>query len=123
MEKVQKIVVAYIDMITANPHLPMFVMNQLHSVPSKLVERMEPVLKPLRENFLRQFEEAVNRGEIARIEPFHFVANLIGLTIFPFIGKPLLQRVSGVNNEQFAALIQERKKLVPIWIKTILTPK
>ncbi|HWB27437.1 MAG TPA: TetR/AcrR family transcriptional regulator [Chitinophagaceae bacterium] len=122
-EKVEKVVIAYIDMITANPYLPMFVMNQLHNVPSELVAKMEPVIKPVRNNFLKQLEEAMERGEIAQIKPFHFMANLVGLTIFPFIGKPLLQRVSGVSDEEFKALMQERKKLVPIWIKAILAPK
>jgi len=121
-EKVERVVEAYIDMISANPYLPIFVMNQMHHVPSKLVERMEPLLKPVRENFMRQLEEAAKRGEIKPIHPFHFVANLMGLTVFPFIGKPLIQRVSGVSNEEFAKLVQERKKLIPAWIKAILHP-
>ncbi|HVX51120.1 MAG TPA: TetR family transcriptional regulator [Chitinophagaceae bacterium] len=123
MEKVEKIVVAYIDLISANPYLPIFVMNQMHSVPSELVERMEPVIRPIRMNFLKQLQAAIDRGEINPIEPFNFIANLVGLTVFPFIGKPLLQRVTGVSNAEFAALMQERKKLVPVWIKAILEPK
>lgn len=122
-EKIEQVVVAYIDMITANPYLPIFVMNQMHNVPSKLVEKMEPVVKPVRDNFIQQLEDAMKKGEIAKIHPFHFMANLVGLTIFPFIGKPLLQRVSGVNNEEFVALMQERKKLVPLWINATLNVK
>lgn len=122
-EKVEKVVEAYIDMISANPYLPIFVMNQMHNVPGKLVDKMEPVLKPVRENFMRQLAEAAKRGEIKPIEPFHFVANLMGLTVFPFIGRPLIQRVSGVNNEDFTRLIQERKKLIPQWIKAMLAPE
>jgi len=121
-EKIETVVIAYIDMITANPYLPIFVMNQMQNVPSKLVEKMEPVMKPIRANFIKQLEEAMEKGEIAKIHPFHFMANLVGLTIFPFIGKPLLQRVSGVTNEEFATLMQERKKLVPKWINMILNP-
>lgn len=121
-EKVEKVVEAYIDMISANPYLPIFVMNQIHNVPGKLVDKIEPILKPVRENFMRQLAEAAKRGEIKPIEPFHFVANLMGLTVFPFIGKPLIQRISGVNNEEFARLIQERKKLIPVWIKAMLAP-
>jgi AcrR family transcriptional regulator len=122
-EKIEQVVIAYIDMISANPYLPIFVMNQMQNVPSKLVEKMEPVMKPIRNNFIRELEEAADRGEIARIHPFHFMANLIGLTVFPFIGKPLLQRVSGATNEEFMALIEERKKLVPVWINAMLKVK
>jgi AcrR family transcriptional regulator len=122
-EKIEQVVIAYIDMISANPYLPIFVMNQMQNVPSKLVEKMEPIMKPIRNNFIRELEEAADRGEIARIHPFHFMANLIGLTVFPFIGKPLLQRVSGATNEEFMALIEERKKLVPVWINAMLKVK
>jgi len=122
-QKVEQVVIAYIDMISANPYLPVFVMNQMHNVPSPLVDKLEPVIKPIRENFLSELDEAAKRGEINRIHPFHFVANLISLTVFPFIGKPMLQRVSGATNEEFLALIQERKKLVPIWINAILAVK
>lgn len=122
-EKVEKVVEAYIDMISANPYLPIFVMNQMHNVPGKLVDKMEPILRPVRENFMHQLAEAAKRGEIKPIHPFHFVANLMGLTVFPFIGRPLIQRVSGANNEEFARLIQERKKLIPVWIQAMLAPE
>lgn len=121
-EKVEKVVVAYIDMLTANPYLPIFVMNQMHSTPAKLVEKMEPVLRTVSGNFIKQLEGAMERGEIKKIHPFHFLANLVGLTVFPFIGRPLIQKVSGTNNDEFAALMQDRKKLIPEWIKAMLKP-
>jgi len=122
-EKVEKVVIAYIDMITANPYLPVFVITQMQNTPSKLVDKIEPLIKPVRDNFIRQLNEAMERGEIKKIHPFHFIANLIGLTVFPFIGKPLIQRVSGTTNDEFLELMQERKKLIPAWIKAMLKPE
>jgi hypothetical protein len=43
------------------------------------------------------------------------------MTVFPFVGKPILQRVTNVNDDQFNDYMQERKRLVPIWLKAILT--
>jgi len=121
-EKVEKVVIAYIDMLTEKPYLPIFVMNQMHSTPAKLLEKMGPVLTIVSGNFIKQLEEAMDRGEIKKIHPFHFIANLVGLTVFPFIGRPLIQRVSGTGNDEFMALMQERKKLIPGWIKSMLKP-
>ncbi len=121
-EKIVKIVEAYIDRITANPHLPMFVLNELRGNPSKMLMKMDAVIAPMRANFMKQMEEAMKAGQLAPMHPFHFIANLVGLAVFPFVGRPLLQRVTGVNNSEFAALMEERKKLVPMWIRMMLTP-
>ena len=77
------------------------------------------LIKPNR----KELAEAAKAGRIAPIDPFHFMANLVGLTVFPFVGKPILQRVTKTNDRQFQAFMEERKKLVPIWIRAILQAK
>jgi hypothetical protein len=84
---------------------------------------MDAEIRPIRSNLISQLQEAMKAGRIATINPFHFMANLAGLTIFPFIGKPILQRVTHVNDEEFRAFMEERKKLVPLWIRAILKAK
>jgi hypothetical protein len=70
--------------------------------------------------FIRQFAEAVEQGKIKDQNFLHFMMNFIGLIVFPFIAKPLLQAISGLTEEQFNALIEERKKLIPVWIKAMM---
>jgi len=119
-EKIEKVVIAYIDFLTLNPNLPLFIINEIKGNPSKIAAQINEEVSPMRSYFLKQLQEAGKAGKIAAIDPFHFIANLIGMTVFPFISKPLLQRVTNANDEQFHAFMQERKKLVPIWIKAIL---
>jgi len=120
-EKIEKIVIAYIDFLTLNPHLPLFILNEIKGNPSRIAAQVNEDVSPMRSHLLKQLEEAGKAGKIAPIDPFHFMANLVGMTIFPFVGKPILQRVTNVNDEQFSAYMQERKRLVPIWLKAILT--
>jgi hypothetical protein len=70
--------------------------------------------------FIQQFAEAVEQGKIKDQNFLHFMMNFIGLIVFPFIAKPLLKAISGFTEEQFNALIEERKKLIPIWIKAMM---
>jgi AcrR family transcriptional regulator len=119
-EKIGQITTAYIDFLTLHPDLPLFILNELRSNPSKIAEQINEEVSPMRSHLLKQLEAAGKAGKISPIDPFHFIANLIGLTVFPFVGKPILQRVTGANDEQFNAMMQERKKLVPIWIKAML---
>lgn len=120
-EKIGRMVSAYIDFLTEFPDLPLFILNEMQGNPSKLAARVSEELAPARSHFLKQLAEANKAGKVA-LEPFHFVANLVGLSIFPFVGRPLLQRVTDVTDEQFAGFMQERKKLVPIWMKMMMTP-
>jgi len=119
-EKIEQIATAYIDFLTLHPDLPLFILNELRSNPSKIAEQINEEVSPMRSHLLKQLQAAGKAGKIPALDPFHFIANLIGLTVFPFVGRPILQRVTGANDEKFNAMMQERKKLVPIWLKAML---
>ena len=119
-EKVQRIVTAYIDFLNNHPDLPIFIINEIRGNSSKITQQINEEIGPLRAHMFRQLQEAGRQGKITPIDPFHFIANLVGLTVFPFIGRPILQRVTGVNDQQFRAFMEERKQLVPIWINAIM---
>jgi AcrR family transcriptional regulator len=121
-QRVDRIVTAYIDFLTRFPDLPLFVLNEIKGNPSKLAATIREEMAPARSLFFQQLQTAYKSGKIA-LHPFHFVANLVGLTIFPFVGRPLLQRVNNVDDGQFAAFMQDRKKLVPQWMMMMLAPK
>ncbi len=120
-ERVEQIVPAYIDFLTSFPDLPLFILNEIRGNPSKIASRVNDEIGPQRSRFFKQMLEANKAGKFA-LEPFHFVANLVGLTVFPFVGRPLLQRVTGVSDERFNELMQERKKLVADWLKMMVSP-
>lgn len=119
-QKIQRIVTAYIDFLNNNPDLPIFIINEIRGNTSKIAQQINEEVAPLRAHMFHQIQEAGRQGIITPIDPFHFIANLIGLTVFPFIGRPLLQRVTSTDDRQFRAFMEERKKLVPIWINAIM---
>jgi AcrR family transcriptional regulator len=120
-ERVTRIVKAYIDFATDFPDLPLFVINEIRGNPSGMANRINDQAGLSRSHFLRQIKEAKEEGKSA-LSPFHFIANLVGLTIFPFVAKPILLRVTGIPAEQFDAMMQERRELVPMWLKMMMTP-
>jgi AcrR family transcriptional regulator len=119
-QRIDSIVAAYVDMLTRVPDLPLFILNEIRGNPSKVATRLNTELAPMRRHFFQQLMASNKQGK-TNLEPFHFVANLVGLTVFPFIGRPILQRVIGITDGQFEQYMQDRKTLVPIWIKAMLT--
>lgn len=121
-DRLERIVTAYVDFLNEFPDLPLFILNEIKGNPSKIAEQIRQEVGPARSQFFKELQAAKSQGQI-ELEPFHFVANLVGLTVFPFVARPLLQRVSGVSDEQFLQLMEERKRLVPAWIKMMMTMK
>ena len=121
-EKLERIVIAYIDFLSQNPDLPLFILNELTGNPRKIALAIDADVAPMRMHLFQEMKEAMAQGRIAQIEPFHFMANLVGLTVFPFVGKPILLRVTHSQESQFKGFMEERKKLVPIWLKAMLQP-
>ncbi|HEY4207095.1 MAG TPA: TetR/AcrR family transcriptional regulator [Puia sp.] len=119
-EKIQRLVTAYIDFLNDNPDLPIFIINEIRGNNSRVAQQINDEVAPMRAHMFRQLQKAGRLGKISPIDPFHFMANLIGLTVFPFIGRPLLQRVTSTDDQQFRAFMEERKQLVPLWISAIL---
>jgi hypothetical protein len=72
---------------------------------------------------MQQIKDAVKQGRIAPVNPLHFLINIIGLTVFPFVASPILQNIGGLNQQDFNTLMEERKKLIPKWIKAIMQKK
>lgn len=107
-EKIENVVDVYIDFISKNPRLPLFVMQELNSKPQFLFDRLQAMgQKP--SEFIVQINEAVANKTIKPTQPFHLIADILGLCIFPFIAKPMLQFMSGMNESEFKLFIADRK--------------
>jgi AcrR family transcriptional regulator len=121
-EKIKRLATAYIDFLSQHPDLPMFIINEIRSNSSKIAHISEQIA-PIRSHLFRQLQEAGRQGKITPIDPFHLMTNLMGLMVFPFLARPLLQRVTNVDDQQFLAFMEERKELVPQWMNAIMHSK
>ena len=122
-QKVEAIVTNYIDLLTRQPDLPLFILHELRTHPKEIVSKIDRDKFINKSYFMQQIKDAVKQGKIAPVNPLHFLMNIISLTIFPFVASPILQNIGGLNQQDFNALMEERKKLIPKWIKAIMQKK
>ena len=119
-QKIEQVVAKYIDLLLEEPELPTFMFNEVRTNPEPFIEN-SPIYKALQNSVLaRQYAEAVASGEISEPNLLQMVLNVISLVIFPFIAQPILIALNKMDNDQYKALILERKKLIPQWIKAML---
>jgi len=119
-QKVEAVVENYIDLLKQQPDLPLFVLHELGSHPKKLISKIDREKFINRSYFMQQVRTAVKEGKITPVNPLHFLMNIIGLTIFPFVASPIFQNIGGLKQQEFNALMDERKKLIPAWIKVMM---
>lgn len=122
-EKIENIVGNYIAMLSIQPDLPVFIINEIKTNPEGLVEKIK-----LNETFkssylLFQIQEGISQGKFVQIHPIHIILNILSLTIFPFIAKPLVSKVLSVEDSEFIEFMNQRKKLIPEWIMNQLLIK
>ena len=120
-EKMQILIGHYIDMLIKNPDLPLFILNEIRNDPGKLVAKVgvdEMQHKEL--HIVTQWREITEKKKMPAVNPIHMLMNIVSMTIFPFVGSPLIRNRTGISMEEFNALMEERKKLIPIWINAIM---
>jgi AcrR family transcriptional regulator len=113
-EKIDLIVENYINLLIENPNLPIFVFSELKNHP-QLFEGKININLIKDSSFIKQLRE--RRPDI---NPAQFMVSIFGLTVFPFMAKPILSAAHMATDEDFSSLMKQRKVLVPKWIKAIL---
>lgn len=116
-EKIENFVNEYIDEMQENPYLPWFVMNELHRDPDQFMYRIwgkDNLPRPKR--FLEQIEKEVKKGKIKKIDPVHLLLNLLSMTIFPFVARPMITRNLRLSESRFRQVMEQRKKEIPKFI-------
>jgi len=113
----------YINLILENPFIPNFVISEINRDPENLINFFQEYVgdKPL--VFSSIFQEAVKKGEMRSIDPREFLMNMIGLCIFPFIARPILQKIFfSDNGELYDQFLNRRKTTIKEFILHSIKP-
>ena len=102
------------EILSQNPNLPLFVISEIQKKTSD-IKSLLPIDKVLKNSVLmKQIQE--RRPDI---NPFHLLFNFLSMTIFPFVARPIISSFHLMNEEEFHQFVEERKTLIPQWIKLI----
>lgn len=112
-EKIEIFAHKYIEVVTKNPNLPLFLSSEIQKADSDYKLPLDKIINsaPLLKQIKKRNPD---------LDPIHFFMNLLGMTIFPFFAKPVLTKFNVLDEKKFNKMNEERKKLIPVWIKTLL---
>jgi AcrR family transcriptional regulator len=117
--KITSLVENYIRLLKTQPDLPLFILHELKANPGKLVDNIGIKKILFESDFFRQIKETTK----GVIHPLQILMNILGLTVFPFIASPLLKSIGDFKKDDFDKLMDQRMKLIPLWMNAILKVK
>jgi AcrR family transcriptional regulator len=118
-EKIDLVCTQLLDRLLEHPDLPLFVMNGVANSSTEISNELVENNVMLRSYFVKQLHELHRKGKLA-IEPLHLVMNMMSMLILPFVARHMLMRSGGVDSKAFRAMMEDRKKKVPVWIKAMM---
>ncbi|HEU4496723.1 MAG TPA: TetR/AcrR family transcriptional regulator [Flavobacterium sp.] len=121
-QKIEEFVENYINLGLKNPHMPLFIINELNHLGPAFIEEMLDGKKPEINTFIEHVKDEMKKGNIIAINPVQVPLHIVSLCAFPIIGKPMVKLITNSDEKQYNELIQERKKEVVRFVLKGLKP-
>ncbi|HPH64827.1 MAG TPA: helix-turn-helix domain-containing protein [Kofleriaceae bacterium] len=109
----------YLALLNQHPYLP-FYMLQVATANAVLFSQ---VAADFPVKFVRAFTAAAKAGQIRDHDPQQFLLSLVGMCMWPFIGKNMIQHNLGLSDAVFATLLEQRAAEVKRYVVLLLTPE
>jgi hypothetical protein len=98
-------------MVREKPYLPLYVVGEINQNPDEMKARLRSLdLVPFEglDRLDEQLKQEADAGRLRRMSAEQFVVNLLSLSIFPFIARPLIETMLDMDDAAFDAFIDER---------------
>lgn len=122
-EKIGIFTGTYMNMLMENPHIPAFILHEIHRNPGNILSLMQSQgVNP--ELMFRQVRKAVKDKTILPVDPRQLFVNMVAMCIFPIVAKPILQGlIFGSSEKAYSKFLEERKREVPEFIISAIRKK
>ncbi|MBC8313964.1 MAG: TetR/AcrR family transcriptional regulator [Bacteroidetes bacterium] len=111
-DKIQSFLCSYLNIITENSYIPWFIINGIYERPEQIKAIFDKQdINPLQ--LMKLLKSQVRKEYGVDINPFQIWLNVLSLSVFPVIAKPLVREIFRLSEETYNQLMEERKELVP----------
>ncbi|MDQ1296871.1 MAG: tetR-type protein [Bacteroidota bacterium] len=110
-EKIRFFFREHIAFMQKNPRLPSFILNELHRNPERIRKLIQGIdINKLWTTLEVQHKEELNRYNITKENIPQFMTTIAGMSVFPFVAKPVIASLMGKMGYDFDTYIEERKE-------------
>lgn len=111
-EKIKFIVEEHFNFLAENPKLPFFILNEFITNKERL-EKFCDMATPQISEFVNKIKMEVNdeieKGNIAPIDPFNLILDIVSLNVFAFLAHPLVEKITESIGKDYQVFIEQRR--------------
>lgn len=108
-EKLERLIDTYYGFLNDNPKMAQFIIYEMNQNPDRFRSFIkEKGIQPPVE-FARQIEEAINEGRMDAVDPTQLLISIVGVILFPYIARTMVEVFFEFEKEDFSRFIEERK--------------
>lgn len=122
IEKVEMIIDKEQDSLQELPSMPLFIMNEIHQNPDRMMEMHSLKMAEAAKRFFVQIEQEVKEGKIKPISPMDLYMNLISLNVFPYLSCPMFMKVLDMTQEEGDEYLKSRRRSIKEFMINALKP-
>jgi len=121
-EKIRRFIETYISIISRNTFIPLFIISEINKHPDRFFATILTTDLPRPQAFFQQVEDEIAAGRIRPIKPQHLIVHVISMCVFPFVGKPMMAVLLGMNPKEMQIFLKERTEEVTRFVLAGLRP-
>ncbi len=115
-EKIKNFTSNYISFISKHPYLPNFIIQELNRNKDFILKLKDTKGFPNLEKFKKQVDTEIEKGYLKPIKAEQLFINILSLSIFPFVAKPLIMGFINTDDKTYKQLMENRKTEVADFI-------
>lgn len=115
-EKIEKFVSEYIETISKNPFVSMFLIDQCARKDNDFIAEIMQDTNPNIDGFRLQVAHEIEAGNIVKVNPVQLYMHIISLCAFPVMAKNLFAQTTNTSHMEMDRLLEERKLTISILI-------
>lgn len=122
-EIVELLIDVYYDMMLENPHISLFILNEIGRDPERMRERIvanDPQKKIAL--FLERIDREVEAGNIVNMPSSDILLNIVSLLVFPFAFRAIATSLSTMDMEDYNKLLESHREWVLVFVINALKP-
>lgn len=114
--RLRKFIDSYITIIEKTPHIPAFVIHEVNHRPDQLTNMLAELNVDI-SFIINDINAAIDAGEIRPINPYDLMINVISLTIFPVVARPMITGIIFKGDKKgYKEFMKHRRNVVADFI-------
>ncbi|WP_372635251.1 TetR/AcrR family transcriptional regulator [Fodinibius sp.] len=108
-EKLEGLIDTYYSFLNDNPRIAHFILYEMNQHPGRFQQFIKEKGVHPPDSFVAQIQEDIKQGRMDAVEPRQLLVSIVGLILFPFVARTMVEVLFELDEKQFLRFLKKRK--------------